>query len=498
MLTDIDGHGGFLMPSLIDSEGHFTLSNEMLRDVIEEGPAKCFVKNGVRYPILSKAELVKEFSEKGLLKEVDTHGLIQSNLWEPRKIGQVYEIPQSANFEKHLRFGVTTVFDMHSNPWPASYIRRSNGKWGKTKGEEQRDLKKQFLIYADLFYPSMWAMPHNVQFHYFGVDPVYNLMPDGPWSERDIYNWVARRKAEGAYHIKIFYDSARGVLKTPNFFTNKTLATLVKAAHHFGLYAVSHVQDETLVENALNAGFDGFMHVPGDNKELLSGEIRKKMQRKLKFDVATLQTLSMRCDNPNQATLLLKNVLESSKILPYINGLDEIRMASCIAPSDKLVNYEILFQNVAALADDGVMLLSGVDGGDEIAPLVEGLGIHFEMAMLKTALKRYSKKYSSDQASTLFALKAATSNPARAFGMHLENGHKSIVDPRGFVKKAYRADLLLLSQSPFDNIQNTLNIKSVWKAGYEINRQMVRPSCRDSNCETRQIIEKAVLAACPK
>lgn len=497
MPSDIDGQNGFLMPSLIDSEGHFTLSNEMLRDLLEDSKSSCTIKNEKRYPHVSKSLLVKEFSDNGLFEEVDAHGLIANSPKKANERGRSYPIPQSANFEKHLRFGVSTVFDMHTTPWPASYVRRSNGKWGNASNAEQRDLKKQFLVYADLFYSSMWAMPHNLQFHYYGIDPVYNIQPEGPWTEDDLKKWVLRRKLDGATHIKVFYETVRGVAKAPHFFTKQTLTSLTKIAHGMGLLVVSHMQDETLVESAVDADVDGFMHIPGDNRTLLSQQILKKMKQRSLFAVATLGALSKACDNPYMVGNMFKDVLNTVDILPYINALDEIRLASCRPPQPS-AEYEIILRNVAAMADEGIPLLVGVDAGDDIEPSVEGLNLHAEIAIVKAALQKYSKNYSSNESATLYALKTATSNAAMAFKMHLENRYLPKVDPRGFVKKGYRADLLLLKNSPFDDIKNSLKIRSLWKAGYPIHRAMVRPNCIDDTCETRKIINRESQKACKK
>lgn len=113
--------------------------------------------------------------------------------------------------------------------------------------------------------------------------------------------------------------------------------------------------------------------------------------------------------------------------------------------------------------------------------------MHYETYLIREALDRYSMT-AKGRAATLAALKAATSNAALAYGLHIENGNTSKDDPRGFVKPGYRADLLLLRESPMTEILNTLKIERVFKAGYLANRQMVRPECASGDCETRRIL----------
>lgn len=52
-------------------------------------------------------------------------------------------------------------------------------------------------------------------------------------------------------------------------------------------------------------------------------------------------------------------------------------------------------------------------------------------------------------------LKSATSLPAVKFDI----GNK------GFIKKGYIADMLLLSKNPIDNMEHISSIETIWKAG---------------------------------
>lgn len=70
---------------------------------------------------------------------------------------------------------------------------------------------------------------------------------------------------------------------------------------------------------------------------------------------------------------------------------------------------------------------------------------------------------------------------ARPEGLRAQRKRRSI-------KPGYRADLLLLRESPVTDILNTLKIERVYKAGYLANRQMVRPECATGDCETRRIL----------
>jgi imidazolonepropionase-like amidohydrolase len=508
-LPAIDGKGKFLMPSLIDSEGHFTRPAEMLGQLLNREEPICGDKPENKGQTLSASstDVLAAFAAKGLFTEIDTHGLRADNGMQPQKLGGRYDIPPSANYEKHIRFGVTTVLDMGAYPWPANYVRRSRDHWANPKDAEQADLRKEFLIYADFFGSGMWASPANMQFGYYGVDPVYNVKPDGPWTASEVQAWVDRRLSEGSDHIKVFYEHWKG--KPAQKFDSATLTALVQAAHARGAKVFVHNESEADAEAVMTSGADVNIHAPGmyDVKsEVLSDDFAARFAKAIKVVSPTLWGMVQNCENPygvaNKKTHALsagkpgasfiKDYFETADVLPYVNALDEIRVASCRKRPGP--EFERLFQNTAKLYDHGVMLLAGADAG-EVDPVIEGLGLHYEAFLIREALDKYSTT-AKGQLASLAALKALTSNAALAYGLHIENGNKPKHDPRGFIKPGYRADLLLLRESPMVDMLNTLKIERVFKAGYTANRQMVRPECASGDCETRKILRAVEARSC--
>src|SRR6185436_11178152 len=91
--------------------------------------------------------------------------------------------------------------------------------------------------------------------------PVYNVQPDGPWSDADIQAWIARRIAEGADHIKVFYETW-GRPQAPQF-TRATLKSLVQAAHQRDLQVYVHNESEAASEDVMQSGADVNIHAPG-------------------------------------------------------------------------------------------------------------------------------------------------------------------------------------------------------------------------------------------
>ncbi len=501
----IDGTGKFLMPSMIDSEGHFMLTSETYLHLLNVTQALLGNSEENEGKILrpSFIDLYKKFSEENLLKAINPHGLYG---WGDRKNDVTQTPSESGSFEKYMRFGVTTVLDMAAYPWPANYFKRSREQW-KTNdktNKEANDLKKEFLLYADLFTSGMWAIPANVQFGYFGVDPVYNLKPEGPWDEEDIIKWVDRRESEGSDHIKVFFHTMNPDFPRDQKISTITLNALVKAAHKKNLLVYTHNQIVDDAFDVMESNSDVLIHTPGSagaKDKMFTDEFAQKLVHKIKYIVPTLGVLLQNCESPyalanrfshalgeeNPGENFTESYVESSDVLPYIYATDEMRLLSCGSRGNKAED-EITLAKVAKVYDFGAYLLAGTDP-DTTSSAIEGLGIHYELYLIREALKRYSSRVKNENLN-LEVLKTATSNPALAYGLHIENGHKPKFEPRGFIKKGYRADFILLKESPMKNILNTLKIEKIWKAGFLFDRQMVRPECESGDGPSRKIIRE--------
>ncbi len=105
-------------------------------------------------------------------------------------------------------------------------------------------------------------------------------------------------------------------------------------------------------------------------------------------------------------------------------------------------------RDFAVLREAGVTLLAGSDIGNTY--LVPGRSLHHELAlMVELGL------------SPIEALRTATLNPARVFGM---------ADSLGVVEAGYLADLVVLEGNPADDIGQVGNVVGVVRAGHWLDR----------------------------
>jgi imidazolonepropionase-like amidohydrolase len=109
-------------------------------------------------------------------------------------------------------------------------------------------------------------------------------------------------------------------------------------------------------------------------------------------------------------------------------------------------------QNVKAVSAAGVTILAGTDG--PLPPTEPGKSLHRELELLVEA-----------GLTPLQALAAATSAPARAFGL----------PDRGRIAPGLRADLVLVDGDPTVDITATRRIVAVWKRGVALERSGTKP-----------------------
>jgi len=113
-----------------------------------------------------------------------------------------------------------------------------------------------------------------------------------------------------------------------------------------------------------------------------------------------------------------------------------------VYPNGKLSDA---FASVLALHKAGVDILAGSDVSEPIqasADLPTALVLHHELQLMVAA-----------GLTPIEALRAATSTPARRFGLN----------DRGRIAVGARADLLLVNGDPTTNISDTLSVRTVWR-----------------------------------
>jgi imidazolonepropionase-like amidohydrolase len=229
--------------------------------------------------------------------------------------------------------------------------------------------------------------------------------------------FVADRVAEGSDFIKI-------VVGSPGADHDQaTLDALTAAAREYGRLSVAHAASYQAVEKAQRARVSVLTHVPLDRPLDEAASARARADDRILIP-----------------TLVMMEGLARAAVRP---GMD----------------YGAARASVTVMYRAGVPVLAGTDANDTGAgntgasntgrpgAVPHGSSLHHELELLVDA-----------GLTTVDALRAATTRPARYFGLA----------DRGVVEPGRRADLVLIDGDPLHDIKATQAIRRVWCAGTEV------------------------------
>ncbi|NGX16075.1 amidohydrolase family protein [Wenzhouxiangella sp. XN24] len=321
--------------------------------------------------------------------------------------------------EDALRFGVTTLLDMFRMPMDSVQVRAERESLSATKR-------------ADLFSAGYLAtVPggHGTQFGF----PVPTL------NDTDPAEWVAARLEEGSDYIKIVIEDGSNWGRELPTLAPDTVRALVAAAHARGVLAVAHVSTYAAARMALDAGVDGLVHLFVDAP--VDAQFIAAAQSAGAWIMPTATVLAASHGHSGAAELSEHPVL-GARLSPMQAQTLGQAFPGTAARRDR---WPMVLAGVRALHEAGVPLLAGSDAPNP--GTAHGASLHHELALLVEA-----------GLAPIAALRAATSNPARAFGL----------PDRGCLQPGCRADLLLLEGDPREDIDNTARIERIWKNGHPV------------------------------
>jgi len=229
-------------------------------------------------------------------------------------------------------------------------------------------------------------------------------------SPSDAKKFVADRIKAGSDYIKIIVEPWKTTLDVA------TVKTIIEETHKNNKIAVVHISKEEDAFTVLDNNADGLVHLWHD-KTISESRFKELTIKKDFFVIPTLLT-----------TIKFHEAMKKEN-------------------SDaKLLSEVELKAEVKRLYDAGVPILTGTDPPN--------VGINFGSDLFKEL-----KLLVEAGIPTIDVLKGATSLPIKRFGL----GNK------GFIKKDYAADMILIDGNPLENIDDISKINTVWKAGQKVN-----------------------------
>ncbi|GAA3990237.1 amidohydrolase family protein [Allokutzneria multivorans] len=330
------------------------------------------------------------------------------------------------NLELALAFGVTTEVDLFSFPPDATSALLASSR--------SRDDVAQMIT------AGMLACPP-------GSRPALmlpGLLPtvDGP---SHAAAFVAARAAEGSACIKVHLDDGANHGMSVPLFDLPTLRALGSAARDVGLPTVAHVSDARTMELAFAAGLDMATHVPLDSS--LSEEVVRAAAARGQAVIPTLAIAELAVDTARGRSLVDDPRIAALLPPDAESALREGTEGLAVEELPPGSSMEKVLTSMRRLRSAGVEVLVGTDANNapfRACPAVHGAAIHRELELFVASGHTPAE-----------ALAAATSLPAKRFGLH----------DRGSVAEGLRADLLLVDGDPTRDIFATRAITGVWKRG---------------------------------
>ena len=337
--------------------------------------------------------------------------------------------PKLENLKISLSFGVTTTFQMQG--------------FRPKEIAERRDvpdcLTSFMAVGASGGHPHELLPPEVVaQMKAMGEKLGAGAPKKSATTPEEAASIVAERVAQGADYIKIMIEDGTvfGHPGTPDI-SDEVIAATCAEAHRSGKMAVAHTMSSIATERAIHAGIDGLMHIFIDKpytKQIISAIVNSGV-----FVCPTIAAGASTIGD-SDAFKLAKDERVSSKLSQ--EWLNALNTQIATYPQGRT---EYVLETIKVLFDSGVDILAGSDASQaEIGGMVHGASLHHELQLLVRA-----------GLTPLEALRAATSVPARRFGIF----------DRGRIMNGARADLLLVKGDPTTTISDTLSIVAVWRQG---------------------------------
>lgn len=342
--------------------------------------------------------------------------------------------PEDDGLRLAVTFGVTTVVEMGGAPrFPAERARIADD-------DELADIRSSGV-------PLTAVCGHPNQL-FVSVDQL--LEPDGtchpevaiiPGLEDpdELPAFIAQRVAEGSDFIKLLAEEGT-VLAAPGLpeLSESVFAAAVREAHGHGKLVAAHALTYDATLAMLRVGVDGLTHIFLDRPP--TDEIVDAIAQAGVFVIPCL-VLNRSITGTTGEDLAADPRVAARLDEAWTSGL---RGSFDTYPQG---DFDWSLQTVGALHRAGVPIVAGTDTAraeSQYGGLAHGASLHHELQLLTDA-----------GLSALDALRAATSVPARVFGL----------DDRGTIRPGARADLLLVDGDPTTTIADTLATRAVWRRG---------------------------------
>lgn len=349
------------------------------------------------------------------------------------------------NQELTLIYGVTSQIDMFSSVPAMQAAHRA-----RTVATPSTPTRT-----ADVFSAGMLATAPG------GHGSQYGMSIDTLTQPEQAQAWVDKRLAEGSHFIKIVMENGHEHHRYPSLNIDIVRA-LIQAAHRRHKLAVVHIGRFEDARDALAAGADGLVHLYS-GEQISAAQIAQLKQLAKEANAFIIPTMSVL---QSSAGIVADELIKDAGLMTYLNQTQSATLKNSYGKTPQAQQLQAAKQLSAAFYQANLPILAGTDAGNN--GTMTGISMHHEIASLVDA-----------GLSNEAALAAATSMPARAFGL----------SDRGRIANGLKADLLLVEGDPSTDIRATRRIVAVWKNGEDMSH------LRTERLQARQLEMKQADAA---
>jgi len=361
-------------------------------------------------------------------------GLIDLHVHLGTRAGPAYKTAEytrdciEKNLNAYLYFGVTSVRSMGTDRQAAFDVR---------KAERDGQLMTARLFTAGRGFTAPGGHPSQE------VGDVV-IQTDSPEEARRQVDTLAAQQVDA---IKIWVDDLGHTapkIKAP------VIDAILDQARKYHIPVTAHIYSLADTRHLVTAGAAGFLHMIQDTEDIDPAFIARLRDLRIVFAPTLVrQELSWLytehpelLDDPDVARSVDPDVITAAK---------EAAKTSRVTPADRQ-DYERARRNTRKLAAGGVLIGVGSDGGSALD--FPGLMAHRELELLAAA-----------GLSPMDVLVAATRNGALALGK---------ADDLGTIEPGRRADLMLVSANPLEDVRNLRKIDRLMLNGEWIDRSSLQ------------------------
>ena len=336
--------------------------------------------------------------------------------------------------QQAVTFGVTTVLDMGGPP------RQPQERARIAADDRLADLRSAGVpLTAVCGHPNELLVSMDTLFAPDGSPRPEGQRIPGLDDPAELPGFIAQRVQEGSDFIKLLAEEGT-VLGVPGLpqLDEDVFSAAVGEAHALGKLVVAHALTYEATLEMLRVGADGLTHLFLDRPH--TEEIVDAIARSGVFVIPCLVL------NRSIIGATGQDLAADPRVA---RRLDETWLRALAGTFGTWPggDFDTSAQALDALHKAGVPILAGTDtaGPDtEHGGLAHGASLHHELQLLVGA-----------GLSPVEALRAATSVPARLFGL----------EDRGVIREGARADLVLVDGDPTTRISDTLSTRAVWRRG---------------------------------